>query len=259
MRGILVVGAVAMSLWATHAQAEDRIQAFVDSKGKLVFTNMVDENVTRPPSSAPQVSNAQTAAKTEFQIMPTIQALVTSISAKHGVDPELVVAMMKTESNFNRWAVSSKGALGLMQLIPETGRRFGVRDFFDPRQNIEGGVRYLRFLLDKFKGNVELSVAAYNAGENVVERYGRIPPIAETQDYVRKIRAIYKRPAGKLLMANAAIQDEGPAGKGRSGATGEGSSGVEVAAKEDPPKPAVIFKRVDERGVVHFTNIEPTN
>ena len=66
--------------------------------------------------------------------------------------------MMKTESNFNRWAISSKGALGLMQLIPETGRRYGVRDFFDPRQNIEGGVRYLKFLLDKFKGNIEMGV-----------------------------------------------------------------------------------------------------
>ena len=254
-----MVGAVAVSLWATHARAEDRIQSFVDSKGKRVFTNMVDENVTPPQSPAPQNSTAQPAA-TQFQIMPTIQALVTSISAKHGIDPELVVAMMKTESNFNRWAVSSKGALGLMQLIPETGRRFGVRDFFDPRQNIEGGVRYLRFLLDKFDGNVELSLAAYNAGENVVQRYGRIPPIAETQDYVRKIRAIYKRPAGKLLMASAALQAEGsPAGKGRSGATGEGSSGGEVAPKEEPPKAAVIFRRVDERGVVHFTNVEPTN
>src|SRR5205085_7877829 len=91
------------------------------------------------------------------------------------------------------WAVSNKGALGLMQLIPETGRRYGVRDFFDPQQNVDGGVRYLKFLLDKFKGNLDLSLAAYNAGENLVERLGSIPPIPETTNYVRRVRASYTK------------------------------------------------------------------
>src|SRR2546428_10311510 len=118
-----------------------------------------------------------------------LRKLVESISLSHGVDPALVRAVIKTESNFNRWAVSPKGARGLMQLIPETGRRYGVRDFFDPQQNVEGGVQYLKFLLDKFKGNLDLSLAAYNAGENLVERLGRIPPIPETTNYVRQVRA----------------------------------------------------------------------
>src|SRR5262249_55596247 len=121
-----------------------------------------------------------------------LKRLVETISANYGVDAALVKAVMKTESNFNRFAVSNKGALGLMQLIPSTGRRYGVRDFFDPQQNIDGGVRHLKFLLDKFNGNLDLSLAAYNAGENLVERLGRVPSIPETANYVRKIRAIYK-------------------------------------------------------------------
>jgi soluble lytic murein transglycosylase-like protein len=157
---------------------------------------------------------------------------VDSISRNYGVDPALVRALIKTESNFNRWAVSNKGALGLMQLIPETGRRYGVRDFFDPQQNVDGGVHYLKFLLDKFNGNLDLSLAAYNAGENLVERLGRVPPIPETTNYVRKIRAIYK---------------QNPA------------AAVAATAKSEPPKPETpkMFRQVDERGVVHFSNIEP--
>src|SRR5215470_6890031 len=110
---------------------------------------------------------------------------------------------MKTESNFNRFAVSNKGALGLMQLIPSTGRRYGVRDFFDPQQNIDGGVRHLKFLLEKFNGNLDLSLAAYNAGENLVERLGRVPSIPETANYVRKIRAMYKTKSTPTAAATA--------------------------------------------------------
>src|SRR6267142_2437682 len=106
---------------------------------------------------------------------------------------------VKTESNFNRWAVSNKGARGLMQLIPATGARYGVRDFFDPQQNVEGGVQYLKFLLEKFKGNLDLSLAAYNAGENLVQRLGRIPPIPETTNYVRRVRANYTKRTAPII------------------------------------------------------------
>jgi hypothetical protein len=151
---------------------------------------------------------------------------------------------MKVESNYNRWARSPKGALGLMQLIPETGARFGVRDFFDPAQNIEGGVRYLRFLADKFgHANLDLQLAAYNAGENLVARIGRIPPIRETRDYVRKVRTIY-RPSERPALT-ASLPDP-------------------KAAAAKPPEPAqeppiTIYKSMDTRGVVHFTNIGPPN
>src|SRR5437879_13477227 len=120
-----------------------------------------------------------------------------------GGDRVLVREVTKTASNFNRWAVSKKGALGLMQLIPESGRRFGVRDFFDPQQNVDGGVRYLRFLLEKFNGNLDLSLAAYNAGENIVGKLGRILPIAETANYVRRVRAMYKTKAAPVVLAPA--------------------------------------------------------
>jgi soluble lytic murein transglycosylase-like protein len=145
---------------------------------------------------------------------------------------------MKTESNFNRYAVSNKGALGLMQLIPSTGRRYGVRDFFDPQQNIDGGVRHLKFLLEKFNGNLDLSLAAYNAGENLVERLGRIPSIPETRNYVRKIRAMYKTKSTPTV------------------ATALPAATIAAATAPETPK---IFKTVDARGIVHFSNIEPPN
>jgi soluble lytic murein transglycosylase-like protein len=164
-----------------------------------------------------------------------LHSLVHVISRNHGVDPALVTAVMRTESGFNRFAVSPKGARGLMQLIPATGHRFGVRDFFDPQQNIEGGVRYLKFLLNKFEGNLDLSLAAYNAGENLVQRLGRIPAIPETMNYVRKVRAIYNKP------------------------NPESASPAEAEAETAEAGAPRIFRTVDRRGVVHFSTVEPLN
>jgi len=114
---------------------------------------------------------------------------------KYGVDPSLVKSIIKAESNFNPRAVSNKGARGLMQLMPSTGADMGVRDFFDPEQNIDGGVRYFRFLLDNFSGDVELSVAAYNCGQGRVIRNGNcVPNIAETKNYVKKVLKISNNP-----------------------------------------------------------------
>ena len=108
------------------------------------------------------------------------------------MDPALVKAVIKTESGGNPTAISRKGAVGLMQLIPETADRMLVTDVFDPRQNIFGGVRYLRVLANLFNGDIELTIAAYNAGENAVIRYGGIPPFAETQEYVVKVLGNYR-------------------------------------------------------------------
>ncbi len=111
---------------------------------------------------------------------------------RHGLDPCLVLSVMRAESGFNQRAVSPKGASGLMQLMPATAERFGVRNIFDPRENIFAGARYLRWLLDRFNGDLRLALAGYNAGEGAVELYGkRIPPFAETQNYVRTIYARY--------------------------------------------------------------------
>ena len=113
-----------------------------------------------------------------------IDEAVRRIAVEHSLSPQLIHSVIKVESNYNAHAISSKGALGLMQLIPATARRFGVSDAFNPVQNIPGGARYLRYLLDLYNGNTPLALAAYNAGEGAVERYGGVPPFAETRNYV---------------------------------------------------------------------------
>lgn len=229
-------GAVLLFGFTILSSAEDKIQVFVNPKGKIIFTNLVDNT----PASATAVEEVEVLTD---EIPAPLKSLVNAISRNHGVDPGLVRAIMKTESNFNRWAVSPKGALGLMQLMPQTGQRLGVRDFFDPQQNIEAGVRHLRSLLDRFNGDLDLSLAAYNAGENLVERIGRIPSIPETRDYVRKIRTIYTKKSAPAAPAAAAIS---------AAAT---TNPVEKP-KDEAPR---IFRTVDERGVVRFSNIEPPN
>ena len=118
-------------------------------------------------------------------------ALIVAAGARNGVDPVLLYAIMHRESSFKPGAVSPKGARGLMQLMPATAVRFGVRNIFDPAQNIEGGARYVRFLLDRFGGDVRLALAGYNAGEGAVDKYNGVPPYRETQDYVRLIGQRY--------------------------------------------------------------------
>lgn len=119
-----------------------------------------------------------------------IVKMVSISSSKYGVDPNLVHAVIKQESGGNPKAVSPVGAGGIMQLMPQTAKRFGVTNRFDPAENIDGGVHYLKVLLDMFKGNVKLAVAGYNAGEKAVIKYGySVPPYAETQNYVKKVLA----------------------------------------------------------------------
>jgi len=120
--------------------------------------------------------------------------LIRQNGARHGVDPYLVFLVMEQESHFNARVVSPKGARGLMQLMPGTGARFGVRRPFDPAQNVAGGTRYLRQLLDRFNGRVDLALASYNAGEGAVIKFGhRVPPYRETRNYVKKISYRYRR------------------------------------------------------------------
>src|SRR6266566_5674637 len=236
---VIVGGLAFLMASALPSLAEEKIQAVVASNGRIVFTNLVDNGpplVDNAPVPLPALF-AESADVLAEEIPVSLRNLVDTISLNHGVDPALVRAVIKAESNFNPWAVSNKGAMGLMQLIPATGTRYGVRDFFDPQQNVDGGVRYMKFLLEKFNGNLDLSLAAYNAGENLVERMGRIPQIAETTDYVRKVRAIYKKKSAPIVAPAVMI--------------------AEAAAPE--PAPSKIFRLVDERGVVHFSNIEPPN
>jgi soluble lytic murein transglycosylase-like protein len=141
-----------------------------------------------PQPAAPIAHGADTTGNSAYD------HLVKQAAARHGVDPNLVMAVMRQESGFNSRARSYKGASGLMQLMPATARRFGVGNIYDPAQNIEGGTRYLRFLLDMFNGDVELALAGYNAGEGAVLKYNyQVPRYRETQNYVRSISARYGR------------------------------------------------------------------
>jgi soluble lytic murein transglycosylase-like protein len=242
---MILIGSAAF-LWGSTliARAEDRavtpmsdepqgIQVSV-VKGKLVVTNAAPN---------PPVVFSPAPVREAPESMPTyIETLVNTISRRHGVDPRLVAAVMKVESNYNPWARSSKGALGLMQLIPATGRRFGVEYFYDPAQNIEGGVLYLKFLAEKFgPGNLDLQLAAYNAGENLVERLGRVPPIQETMEYVQKIKKLYNSKGGPVLVS--ASPDESAA----------------TPAEPVPQAPEVIYRNVDGHGVIHISNVGPAN
>jgi hypothetical protein len=143
----------------------------------------------RPMASRPMYAGA---ALDGFTTGDTkVDSYIVSASTRHGVDPVLIYSIMHRESAFKKLAISHKGARGLMQLMPATAARFGVRNIFDPEQNIEAGTRYMRWLLNRFKGDVGLALAGYNAGEGAVDKYRGVPPYRETQEYVKRISERY--------------------------------------------------------------------
>lgn len=130
-----------------------------------------------------------------------VEDAVHTMAPRFGLDPRLVLAVIAAESAFDRMAVSPKGAQGLMQLMPDTASRFGVADAFDAEQNLRGGMTYLAWLLDQFRGDVDLALAGYNAGEKAVEQYRGIPPYDETREYVRRVRTTYRGPKSAANVA----------------------------------------------------------
>ena len=145
---------------------------------------------------AGKLINPQVDVDTEFEVVPPNEAyedIIQEAAAEFDVDPALIRAVMQAESAFHPYAVSRAGAEGLMQLMPALADEMGVSDSFDPRANIMGGVRYLKRLLDYHNGNLDLALASYNAGPGNVERYGGVPPFRETRNYVKTIKALYKR------------------------------------------------------------------
>jgi len=198
------------------------LYAYTDDSGVRVFTNIAPKDPVADlvitgslPSPAP--SDLGTASR-------SLNAMIEKYAGHYRLDPSLIRSIIAAESGFNPKAVSPKGARGLMQLMPETARRMGVENSFDPEQNIHGGARYFRSLLDTFDNNLVLSLAAYNAGENLVQRLGRVPEIKETRDYIRFVTTMY------------------------------GKSDLEPQIDS---KRSQTFQFFDESGILHLTNVPP--
>ena len=157
---------------------------YVNDNGVKVFTNIgvIRKDIDLPKVEAPAPRGTSS----------RYDSLIHKSAAKYNLDSNLMKAIVAVESNFNPKAVSSKGCIGLMQLHPDTAKRFAVGNIYAPADNIEGGAKYLNFLMDFFGGNLPHVLAAYNAGENAVVRHGGIPPYRETQGYVRKVTSLYK-------------------------------------------------------------------
>jgi len=166
------------------------VEASAPSVVRPFSGTLISETTPTSPAVSTEVSKSLEGFSTGDA---KVDSFIVESATRNGVDPLLLYSIMHRESSFKRMAVSPKGARGLMQLMPGTAARFGVSNIFDPRQNIEGGARYVRFLLDTFDGDVRLALAGYNAGEGAVMKYGnRVPPYSETQEYVRLISERYE-------------------------------------------------------------------
>ncbi len=219
---IVLAAGIAWGIPWANAQA---VYSYIDAGGVRVFTNIAP---AEPVQGLKITGTLEPALEASPEKTTTYRydSLIEKYASVYGLDPFLVRSVIATESSFNEKAVSSKGAQGLMQLMPATASRLGVKNSFDPEQNIQGGTKHLRNLLDLFNNDLPLSLAAYNAGENLVQRLGRIPDIKETHDYVRQVTQQYQN------------QREQEA--------------IKIAPPQQPA-PAYSFRDTD--GILHLTNI----
>jgi hypothetical protein len=186
---------------------------------------------------------------------------IAAASSTHGVSMQLVRAVIQVESDFDSLARSSKGAQGLMQLMPDTARQLGVSNAFDPRQNIFAGVRYLRILLDMFSGDVSLATAAYNAGASNVQRYSGIPPFKETRNYVAKIQSLLSGLGAPMVTAASATMMSYAPGDNPFGVKAPAVAATAAAAKRPgkltPARPKTYYRWKDASGVTHVAQEPP--
>jgi len=199
----------------------DGIQVRIDGSGKKVFYNIPTKHARSYGTSGLESVALYYSNQAENYV-----SMIQEICGRYGVDSQLVKALIQVESNYNERAVSPKGAMGLMQLMPATAGRYGVQQILDPHQNIEGGVKYLKDLDDLFKSDFRLVLAAYNAGENVVSRINDIPDYTETQNYVRKVLALYN-----------------------------GDPSYTPYAGGNAPRNVTYYKYMDDKGVTHYSAV----
>lgn len=221
-------------LLAPIAFSHAAVYGYVDAEGTAHFTDAPTKPYFRPLPAfgLPRGVNL---------VRGQYATLINQVALEERVDPGLVRAIIKAESNFDTYALSRRGARGLMQLMPGTAGRYAVANTYDPEANVRGGVRHLRYLQDLFPGRLPLALAAYNAGEQVVLRYDRVPPYPETRRYVDRVLGIY----------------------GRSDLTEEPSRALasrrrtRTGVAQDEPSAPTVYRTVDADGIPQYTNIPP--
>ena len=230
MRAIITASAFLIIFYSSPASSD--VYKYVDENGVACYTDAPmgkkTVRIIKEQKSTAKTVKADDGA-TSSVTNRDYSGYVQQAAAKYEIEPDLIHAVIKAESNGNQRAVSKKGAMGLMQLMPSTANDMNVVNPFNPEENIEGGTKYLKQLLEKFNGDLTLALAAYNAGPKTVEKYRDVPPISETKQYVKKIISLFK---------------------------GKNSYGYSDQTKQDLPvvEPVRIYKVVLDDGTVLFTN-----
>ncbi len=217
-----------LSIISIFSFAYADIYRYVDENGVICYTDTPfnkKANRIMKEKKYSSFSDSYKGSKTHHEDPSIYYDIINEKATIYDLDPTLIKAVIKTESNWNSRAVSKKGAMGLMQLMPSTANEMNVSNPFDPEDNIEGGTKYLRYLLERFNGDLTLALAAYNAGPNAVEKYGYIPPITETKQYVKKVLSHYN-----------------------------GQTVYPISGSNTEKKPEPIYKIVLEDGTILFTN-----
>jgi hypothetical protein len=205
------------------------IYKYIDENGVICYTDTTfGKKAKRVIKDNSDTATNQQSASTDSKKPKSYHRIIHEKASEYNIDPSLIKAVITTESNWNHRAISRKGAMGLMQLMPATANNMNVRNPFNPEENIEGGTKYLKYLLERFNGDLTLALAAYNAGPKAVEKFGYVPPITETKQYVKKVLSLYN---GKTIYPS--IEDD---------------------STENKKKPELIYKVILEDGSVLFTN-----
>jgi len=238
----LLRAAVVMALLAIPSHAAAQIYTWQDANGSLIVSNVPQgTNLGIPSYEVPASDTVRATRYVAPERSRSFDNLIEEHATRNGVRQDLVRAVIQVESAFNPRAISNKGAMGLMQLMPATARQFGVSNAFDPEQNVRGGVAYLRQLLDRYDGDERLALAAYNAGPAAVDRHGQtVPPFRETRNYVSKVNSLAGAAAGREL--------------GRpevAAANGGGAPGARTRIYR-------VVEVIDGREIIKYTDSKPT-